>query len=462
MYIEQMYTPCLAEAAYYIESDGEAAIIDPIRETTPYINKSKERNSKIKYIFETHFHADFVSGHIDLAKETGAEIVYGPSANPSYPVTCAKDLQEFKIGKLTLRVLHTPGHTPESSCFLLFDENNKEYAVFTGDTLFVGDVGRPDLAVSAGITPRDLAGQLYDSIQSKLAPLADHILVYPAHGPGSACGKNMAKETWSTMGEQKKSNYAFNVSDKAEFVKEVTHELIPPPKYFSEGARINREGYSPLKEILENNLKPLSTHDVLEEVNQGALILDTRLPDIFATGFIPGSINIGLDGSFAIWVGTIIPVSKKIIIVADDKRVEESVTRLARIGFENVGGYLKGGFDTWKNEGLAVDTIQNLTSVEFKDLYMSSPESYELIDVRKIEEFNEMHLKDGRLFPLNVLESKMNLFKEDGQYLIFCAAGYRSMVAASIFKSYNIKNVSSIRGGLAGIKEVAQELILKI
>ncbi len=342
MYIEQLYTNCLAEAAYYIESEGEAAIIDPLRETEPYIELAARRKSKIKYVFETHFHADFVSGHIDLARKVNAPIVYGPMAQTQYQVVNAKDGQEFKIGKLTLRVLHTPGHTPESSCFLLLDEQGREHAIFTGDTLFVGDVGRPDL-LDGVMSREELAGMLYDSLNRHIKTLPDHVIVYPAHGPGSACGKNIGKETHSTIGEQKKFNYALKDQSREAFIQELTSGILPPPQYFFEDARINKQGYDPIDEVIDRNSRALIFEQVDSLVRKGTLVLDTRPADEFEKGFIPGSINIGLNGQFAVWVGTLIPIDQPVVLVTMPGKERESVLRLARVGYEKVEGYLQGG-----------------------------------------------------------------------------------------------------------------------
>ncbi|MCZ8216457.1 MAG: MBL fold metallo-hydrolase, partial [Cyclobacteriaceae bacterium] len=346
MYIEQLYTNCLAEAAYYIESEGEAVIIDPLRETEPYIALAAQHKAKIKYVFETHFHADFVSGHIDLAKKVGASIVYGPQANTSYEVINATDGQEFKLGKITFRVLHTPGHTPESSCYLLLDEQGKEHAVFTGDTLFVGDVGRPDL-LDGVMTREALASMLYDSLNKKIKTLPDSVIVYPAHGAGSACGKNIGKETFSTIGEQKKLNYALQEQTREEFIEKVTDGILPPPSYFFEDARINREGYTSIDHVMQQNSKPLSITAFKEAVVAGALILDTRKPDDFEKGYIPTSLNIGLSGQYAVWVGTLLNIKQPLVLIAEPGKEEEAVLRLARVGYENVVGYLKGGVKSW-------------------------------------------------------------------------------------------------------------------
>ncbi len=362
MYIEQLYTNCLAEAAYYIESEGEAAIIDPLRETEPYVELAQSRGAKIKYVLETHFHADFVSGHIDLARQVNAAIVFGPDANTEYEVHNAKDGEELRLGKVRFRVLHTPGHTPESSCYLLLDEKGKEHAVFTGDTLFVGDVGRPDL-LDGIISPNELASMMYDSLNKKIKTLADHVIVYPAHGPGSSCGKNIGKETFSTIGEQKKFNYALKDMSRAEFVREVTEGILPPPKYFFEDARINKTGYDPIDVVIQENKRPLSVAEFRDAFHKGALLLDTRRPDEFEKGFIPGSLNIGLNGQYAVWVGTLLDIRKPLILVTDPGKEEESVLRLARIGYENVIGYLLGGVKGWDQP---LESITSITAVQTK------------------------------------------------------------------------------------------------
>ena len=362
MYIEQLYTSCLAEAAYYIESEGEAVIIDPLRETEPYIELAEKRGAKIKYVFETHFHADFVSGHIDLAKKVNATIVYGPQANTNYKVYNAKDGEEFKVGKLTLRVLHTPGHTPESSCYLLLDESEKEHAIFTGDTLFVGDVGRPDL-LDGVMTKEELASMMYDSLNKKIKTLPDDVIVYPAHGPGSACGKNIGKETFSTIGEQKKFNYALKDMSREEFIKELTEGILPPPQYFFEDARINRMGYDPIELVMKENRKPLTLQAFKAEVAKGALILDTRMPDDFEKGFVPGALNIGLNGQYAVWVGTLIDIKQPLVLITEVGKEDESILRLARVGYENVIGYLEGGVAAWDAK---LKVIKSITAEQMK------------------------------------------------------------------------------------------------
>ncbi|MFN7489168.1 MAG: MBL fold metallo-hydrolase [Chryseotalea sp.] len=451
MYIEQLYTNCLAEAAYYIESEGEAAIIDPLRETTPYLEKAKERKTTIKYIFETHFHADFVSGHIDLSKKTNAPIVYGPLANTKYDVINAKDGQEFTIGKIKLKVLHTPGHTPESSCYLLLDEHGKEHAIFTGDTLFVGDVGRPDL-LDGVMTREELAGMLYDSLNNKIKTLPDAVVVYPAHGPGSACGKNIGKETFSTIGEQKKVNYALQNQTKEEFIEKVTDGILPPPAYFFEDARINRDGYAPIDEVMANNAKALSASLFKKEVEKGAIILDTRKADDFEKGFIKGSINIGLNGQYAVWVGTLVDIKKPLLLVAEEGKEEEAVLRLARVGYENVLGYLAGGVKNW-NEPL--DTI---TSIHPHEIPTYKKAGFDVLDVRKPGEWSAGHLKDAQFLPLADFPVNLKETDNEANHVIHCAGGYRSMIAISIMKRHGFTGkLVNVYGGFGEMKKILAE-----
>ena len=449
MFVQQLYTNCLAEAAYYIESNGEAAIIDPIREIESYIALAKSRGSKIKYVFETHFHADFVSGHIDLAKQTGATIVFGPLADTNYKVYNATDGEEFKIGDLTLRALHTPGHTPESTCYLLLDKSLQEYCVFTGDTLFVGDVGRPDL-LDGKMTSNELASLLYDSLNKKIKTLPDEVLVYPAHGPGSSCGKNIGKETWSTIGHQKKTNYALGNMTKEDFIRAVTEGLSAPPAYFFEDARINKNGYDSIDDVVRKNKKPLSIDAFQNELKNGALILDTRSPDEFEKGFIKGSIYIGLQGMFAIWAGTIIDIKRKLLIVCDAGKEEETVIRLARVGFENVAGYLEGGLDTWKNTKLNFDTISSIEPAEFA---VKVKEGSHVLDVRKFSEAENGHISNATVLPLNELEKNLISLDKDETFYVHCAGGYRSMIASSILKANGFENVVNVRHGWNKIKD---------
>jgi glyoxylase-like metal-dependent hydrolase (beta-lactamase superfamily II)/rhodanese-related sulfurtransferase len=454
MYVEQLYTNCLAEAAYYIESNGEAAIIDPLRETEPYIDLATKRGAKIRYVFETHFHSDFVSGHIDLARKVNAPIVYGPLANTNYEVINAKDGQEFKIGKLTIRVLHTPGHTPESSCYLLLDENGKEHAIFTGDTLFVGDVGRPDL-LDGFMSREELAGMLYDSLNKKIKTLPDSVIVYPAHGPGSACGKNIGKETFSTIGEQKKFNYALKDQAKEDFVTELTNGILPPPAYFFEDARINKEGYEAIDTVIDRNSTPLSAQVVQKLIDSGALILDTRPADEFEKGFIPGSINIGLNGQFAVWVGTLIPIEQPLVIVTLPGKESESVLRLARVGYEKVEGYLKGGISSWNGK---LDKVKSISAEQMKDF------NAEVLDVRKPGEWSVSHLKDAKFLPLAEMTANLESLDKDKMYIVHCGGGYRSMTAISLMKREGFIDLINVYGGFgamvnAGLKIVTEELV---
>lgn len=456
MYIEQLYTGCLSEAAYYIESNGEAAIIDPLRDIETYLQMAEERKSKIKYIFETHFHADFVSGHIDLGKATGAPIVYGPDTEASFDVYIAKDGEQFKLGDITIEVLHTPGHTLESTCYLLKDETGKDHAVFTGDTLFVGDVGRPDLAQKgADITMEDLAGMLYESLQKKIVPLADDVIVYPAHGPGSSCGKNLGPHTLSTIGQEKESNYALKPQTKEQFIKAVTDGLAAPPQYFPVNAKINKEGYSSLDTVMQKAMQALNV-DAFKAIadKEEAIILDTRHADIFVHGFVPGSIFIGLEGRFAEWAGSLLPFDREILLVTEPGKEKETATRLARVGFEKFAGYLDGGFEAWKKSGNTVDII---IEVEPDELAMDLPfdDHLVVVDVRKEPEFAEGHVKDAVNLPLNNLVdpgSMADINDTDNLY-VHCAGGYRSVIACSMLKRQGIHNIRNITGGWAKIKE---------
>jgi len=452
MYIEQLYTSCLSEAAYYIESDGEAAIIDPLRETEPYLELSQRRGSKIKYVFETHFHADFVSGHIDLAKRVNATIVYGPNADPHYKVYNAFDGEEFKIGKLTLRVLHTPGHTPESSCFLLLDENKKAHAVFTGDTLFVGDVGRPDL-LDGVMTSEELASMMYDSLNNKIKTLADDVIVYPAHGPGSACGKNIGKETFSTIGEQKKFNYALKEMSREDFIHEVTDGMLPPPQYFFEDARINKMGYTSIDDVMKENKKPLTLTQFKDEVKKGALILDTRMPDDFEKGFVPGALNIGLNGQYAVWVGTLIDIKRPLVLVTEVGKEEESILRLARVGYENVIGYLQGGSAAWEGK---LDTVKSITAAQMKS---EMEDGLTVMDVRKHGEWNVSHVKDAEFVPLSGMPGNLASYDKAKSYLVHCGGGYRSMMAISLMRQHGFKNLLNIYGGFSAMQQAGLEIV---
>ncbi len=451
MNIEQIYTGCLAQGAYYITSDGEAAIIDPLREVQPYLDRLKKDNVKLKYIFETHFHADFVSGHVDLSQKTGALIVYGPTAQPSFKAIIAEDNQVFEIGKIKIKVLHTPGHTMESSTFLLIDENGKETAIFSGDTLFLGDVGRPDLAQKvANLTQEELAGLLYDSIYNKILPLADDITVYPAHGAGSACGKNMQKETVDTLGNQKQTNYALKQSSKESFVNAVLDGLTAPPKYFGMNVALNKKGYDSFEEVMKKGKNPLSVEDFETAAEEtGALILDTRNAAEFSKGFIPQSINIGLKGDFAPWVGTmIVDVQQPILLVCDSETEEETITRLSRVGFDNVLGYLNGSFESWKNSGKEIDTIDRISAEEFADKF---DKNAIVIDVRKEGEYAAEHVENAFSKPLAYINDWLNTINNK-HFFLHCAGGYRSMIAASILQARGYRNFSEIEGGFNAIK----------
>jgi len=458
MYIEQLYTNCLAEAAYYIESNGEAAIIDPLRETEPYIALANKRNAKIKYVFETHFHADFVSGHIDLAKKVGAVIVYGPTAETGFDSLIAHDNEVFTIGNIKLKVLHTPGHTMESSCYLLMDENGKENAVFTGDTLFVGDVGRPDLAIKSNLTIEDLAGFMYESLNTKIKTLPDDVTVYPAHGAGSACGKNIGKETFSTIGIQKKTNYALQPMTKQEFVVALTDGLSAPPPYFMMDAMLNKKGYESIDDVLNNNTKALSVEEFETASKSDILILDTRTPDEFETGTIPNAINIGLNGQYAPWVGALLDAKKTLLLITNEGKETESVLRLARVGYENVKGYLKGGMNAWKAAGKKVDIINSINADEFAKLYQAD----NIVDVRNPGEWNNGVIENAKLIALGDLEKELSMLDINEHYFIHCAGGYRSMMAASILKKNGFKNITNVRGGMAKIKEAGVALVQPI
>lgn len=447
MKIEQIYTGCLAQGAYYIQSGGEAAIVDPLRETGPYLDKAKEDGVTIKYIFETHFHADFVSGHLDLAKKTGATIVYGPTAETSFEKHEAKDGEIFHIGEISIEVLHTPGHTPESSCYLLRDQAGKPQAIFTGDTLFIGDVGRPDLAQKKGeLTKEDLAGWLFDSLRDKIMPLPDEVIVYPAHGAGSACGKNMSNETWDSLGNQKKTNYALRPEmTRAEFIKEVTEGLLPPPAYFAKNAALNKKGYTSIDEVMERGTKALNPRQFEQVANQtDAIVLDVRDKAAFVNGFIPNSIFIGLDGSFAPWVGALIPdLMQPILIVAPAGREEETVKRLARVGYDNAIGYLEGGFAAWKASGGEVDRIETIDSAAFAKAYQKG--TIKVLDVRKPAEWESEHVQNSQNFPLDFINKKMSEVDRNTTYYMHCRSGYRSTVAASILKARGFQQLINVQ-----------------
>ncbi len=456
MFIQQLYTNCLAEAAYYIESAGEVAIIDPIRETSPYTQMASKRNARIKYIFETHFHADFVSGHIDLARHTGAQIIYGPNANTAYKVHNAKDGEEFKLGHLTIRVLHTPGHTLESSCYLLFDENKKEYAIFTGDTLFVGDVGRPDLLDGSGISKEYLAGLMFDSLNNKIKKLHDDVIVYPAHGPGSACGKNIGKETWSTIGHQKQMNYYLKETDKNQFIHNLTTGIAPPPMYFFEDARINKAGYDSIETVVKRNLKGLSLDEFEKWMADGAIILDTRTPDEFESGHIPGSINIGLNGQYANWIGTLIHIEQPIILVTEDTTMEESIMRAARVGYENIKGYLKEGIRPWILANKKLDTVTSVDAKTFLEKLQTG--KYKALDVRKPGEYEAAHVKNTQFITLSDIPTQFEKLNKNETYLVYCGGGYRSMIAISLLKARGYHNMINVHGGFGKIKTCGVEL----
>ncbi len=457
MEIKQIYTGCLAQGAYYIESAGEVAIIDPLREVQQYVDLAKSRGAKIKFILETHFHADFVSGHVTLSKLTGAPIVYGPNANPSFEAIIAKDEQVFELGAVKIKVLHTPGHTMESTTYLLLDEEGKEHAIFSGDTLFLGDVGRPDLAQKAAhMTQEELAATLFDSLRTKIMTLPDDTIVYPGHGAGSACGKNMSKETVGSLGDQKKTNYALRADmTKEEFVKEVTDGLLPPPAYFPLNVKLNKEGYEDIQDVLakgENAMSPAALEAAANET--GAVVLDVRHPQEFAQYHIPRSINIGIDGGFAPWVGALIQdVTQPIILVADEKRIEEVITRLSRVGFDNIIGYLKGGVEAWKSAGKEVDSVASISAESFAE--MEKTEKYPVFDVRKESEYLSEHVIDAENTPLDNLNDYLAQFPAEGKFFIHCAGGYRSMIASSILKARGIHNMIDVQGGFGAIKETA-------
>jgi len=449
MYVQQLYTNCLAEAAYYIESNGEAAIVDPIRETEPYIKLAKQRGAKIKYVFETHFHADFVSGHIDLANKTNSEIVFGPLAETNYSVHNAKDGEEFKIGNVTIRAIHTPGHTPESTCYLLLDESYQEYCIFTGDTLFVGDVGRPDL-LDGKMTKEKLAGMMFDSLNNKIKKLPDEVIVYPAHGPGSSCGKNISKETWSTIGHQKQNNYALLATDRKAFIKELTEGLLPPPAYFFSDARINKQGYDAIDDVMKKNVKSLSVGEFENAIRDGAQVLDTRIGNVFEKGFVKGALHIGLDGMFAIWVGTLADINRPLVLICDPGKEEESILRLARVGYENVNGFLAGGFDAWKSAGKPIDVVQSIEATEFAN---KVAQGASVLDVRKISEAESGHIKNATIIPLADLQTNLDSLDKEGPIYVHCAGGYRSVIASSILKSKGFDNVINVSGGWNKIKQ---------
>ncbi|WP_461090151.1 MBL fold metallo-hydrolase [Spirosoma gilvum] len=457
MHIEQIYTGCLAQGAYYIESEGEVAIIDPLREVKPYIERAEREGATIKYVLETHFHADFVSGHLDLAKQTDATIVYGPNAQTGFQAHIAKDGEELPLGKVKIRVLHTPGHTMESTCYLLVDEYGNEKALFSGDTLFIGDVGRPDLAQKSDLTMDDLAGYLFDSLRTKIMTLPDDVIVYPAHGAGSACGKNMSKETTDTLGNQKRFNYALRATmTRDEFIKEVTDGLLAPPKYFPQNVLMNKQGYESIDAVLDRGTQPLSPEAFEAAANEtGAVVLDVRSAQVFAKGFIPNSINIGLGGQFAPWVGALIPdVRQELLLVCETGTEQEALTRLARVGYDQVLGYLAGGFENWAASGKEVDTITSISADELADRLEQSP--IPVIDVRKPGEFTAEHIDGAKNVPLDYISENMAEFPKNEPFYIHCAGGYRSMMAASILKSRGYDNVIDVAGGFGAIQKAGR------
>ena len=452
MKIEQLYTGCLSEAAYYIESEGEVAIIDPLRETKPYLEMAKKNGAKIKYIFETHFHADFVSGHVDLAKESGATIVFGPTATADFDMHESTDGEEFKIGKVTLKVLHTPGHTMESATYLLLDENGKEHCIFSGDTLFIGDVGRPDLAIKSDLTQEDLAGMLYDSLREKIMTLPDDVIVYPAHGAGSACGKNMSKETFDTLGHQKEVNYALQSMSKEEFIKQVTDGILPPPKYFPKNAMLNKQGYVNVDDVVAKGSSPLSLEAFKLEMESGALVLDTRTAQVFNKAFVPNSLFVGVKGGYAVWLATLVEnLNQRIVFIADEGMEEEVVLRAARVGFDNVAGYLKGGIQTWINAGEPIEIIE---SVQPEDFAKRTTERI-VLDVRKPGEYEAEHVESAESFPLDFIRANVSKLDKDQTYFVHCKGGYRSMIASSILKANGVNNIIEVIGGMDAILKTA-------
>lgn len=453
MIVEQLYTNCLSEAAYFIADNGVAAVVDPLRDIEAYLQLAEKHQAKIKYIFETHFHADFVSGHLDLAKATGATIVYGPQTNAAFDFHLAKDGETFALGNLAIKAIHTPGHTLESTCYLLLDDQGKEYCIFTGDTLFVGDVGRPDL-FSGDMTKEELASMMYDSLNNKIKNLPDHVIVYPAHGPGSACGKSLGKETFSTIGTQKESNYALKDQRREDFIKEVTSGLSAPPAYFPVNARINSKGYESMDKVREQALQPLTVADFEQKVKDGAWILDSRPSDIFTEGFVPESVSIGLDGRFAEWAGNILPFDKELVLVTEEGKEEETVVRLARVGLDKVMGYLDGGLDAWQKAGKNIDLI---IDVEPEELAMDIPfdNKLQVIDVRKPAEFESGHVKGAENLPLNELTNPLHMAQIDDEANLYvhCAGGYRSVIACSLMKREGFHNLRNVLGGFGKMKD---------
>lgn len=456
MKVEQIYTGCIAHAAYYIESNGEAAIFDPLREVQPYIDRAKKDNAKIKYVFETHFHADFVSGHLDLVKKTGAQVVFGPNAKPSYDAIIAKDSQLFKLGNYRIKAIHTPGHTMESTTYLLIDENGNEHGIISGDTLFIGDVGRPDLAqhVISDLTEEKLAGHLYDSLRNKIMPLSDELIVYPNHGAGSACGKNMSKETTDTLGHQKQVNYALNPKlSKEEFIKEIITGLVPPPSYFPQNVLMNIKGYESIDDVLKRGTRALSAAEFEVAANEtDVVVIDTRDANVFCEGFVPNSINIGIDGSFATWVGTLIPdIKQNILVIADEGREAEVITRLARVGYDNALGFLKGGFKSWVAAKKEHDSISSVNEDQLAELMKEN--DLDILDVRKASEYGSEHLFDAENAPLDFINESMKKIEQNKVYYVHCAGGYRSVVFISILQARGFRNLVNIKGGFSAIKE---------
>ena len=454
MNIQQLYTSCLAQGAYYISSEGEAAIIDPLRETQQYIDKANSDKVQIKYVFETHFHADFVSGHVDLARKTNSKIVYGPSAETDYPCHIAKDQEEFTIGKIKIKAIHTPGHTPESTTYLLIDENGNNHAIFTGDTLFIGDVGRPDLAIAKGITKEELAGKLYDSLRNKIMILEDNVIIYPAHGAGSACGKNMSDDTFSTLGEQKKSNYALREDmTKEEFVKELLEGMPPPPSYFKQNALLNQKGYNNFDEVLEKSKKALSIDEFKNSmISENSLVLDVRTQKEFIKKHIPNSLFIGLNGSFAPWVGTLIKdVHRPILLIVEKGKEEEAITRLSRVGCDNCIGYLEGGIKTWEKSGNPTANLESISANEFIETLKLN--KINILDVRKVSEFENQHIEGSINFPLGQIQENISEINSKERLHVHCAGGYRSVIAISILKANGFDNLIDISGGFNEIKK---------
>lgn len=451
MRIEQLYTNCLAEAAYFIESKGEIAIIDPLRDVQPYLDMASEFGGKIKYIFETHFHADFVSGHIDLAKQTGATIVYGPTAQTGFNALIAEDNQVFQLGDISLKVLHTPGHTQESITLLLLDENGKEHAIFTGDTLFLGDVGRPDLAIKSNVTQEDLAGMLFDSLRKRILVLPDDVIVYPGHGAGSSCGKNMSKETIGTLGEQKQTNYALRASmTREEFIREVTSGILPPPQYFPKNAQLNKNGYDSIHEIIQKGSKALSVNEVKEHIKNGALVLDVRSQAEYIKGAIPSSLFIGLNGTFAMWVGALIEdLKQSIVLIVDEGKEVEAVTRLARVGYDNCLGYLSGGISAWQVAGEPIETIESVPATSLVDKL----DNIAIVDVRKPGEYEAEHLENAHHVALDFMLTDLGGLEKNHPYYVHCAGGYRSVIAISLLKRKGFTHLIDVAGGFSAIKQ---------